>query len=39
MLFLPVGAAKPVRVQGTYVTDEEISARAQLYQVDEQRAV
>ena len=26
MLFLPVGAAKPVRVQGTYVTDEEISA-------------
>lgn len=26
MLFLPVGAAKPVRVQGTFVTDEEISA-------------
>lgn len=26
MLFLPVGAAKPVRIQGTYVTDEEISA-------------
>ena len=26
MLFLPVGAAKPVRVQGTYVTDEEIGA-------------
>ena len=26
MLFLPVGASKPVRVQGTYVTDEEIGA-------------
>lgn len=26
MLFLPVGAAKPTRIQGTYVTDEEISA-------------
>lgn len=26
MLFLPVGAAKPIRIQGTYVTDEEISA-------------
>lgn len=26
MLFLPVGAPKPVRVQGTYVRDEEISA-------------
>ena len=26
MLFLPVGAAKPVRVQGTFVTDEEIGA-------------
>ena len=26
MLFLPVGAAKPTRVQGTFVTDEEISA-------------
>ncbi len=25
MLFLPVGAPKPIRVQGTYVTDEEIS--------------
>ncbi len=25
MLFLPVGASKPVRVQGTYVTDEEIT--------------
>ncbi len=26
MLFLPVGAPKPLRVQGTYVTDEEIAA-------------
>ena len=26
MLFLPVGASKPVRVQGTLVTDEEIGA-------------
>lgn len=26
MLFLPVGAAKPTRIQGTFVTDEEISA-------------
>ena len=26
MLFLPVGANKPIRVQGTYVTDEEIGA-------------
>ncbi|MDY5783134.1 MAG: DNA translocase FtsK, partial [Gemmiger sp.] len=26
MLFLPVGASKPIRVQGTFVTDEEISA-------------
>ncbi len=26
MLFLPVGASKPVRVQGTYVKDEEITA-------------
>ncbi len=26
MLFLPVGAAKPVRIQGTFVTDEEIGA-------------
>ena len=26
MLFLPVGAPKPTRIQGTYVTDEEISA-------------
>lgn len=26
MLFLPVGAPKPVRVQGTYVRDEEIGA-------------
>ncbi len=26
MLFLPVGASKPVRVQGTYVKDKEISA-------------
>ena len=26
MLFMPVGAAKPVRIQGTYVKDEEISA-------------
>ena len=26
MLFLPVGAAKPTRVQGTFVTDEEIGA-------------
>ncbi|MGN0984663.1 MAG: DNA translocase FtsK [Gemmiger sp.] len=26
MLFLPVGAAKPARVQGTFVTDEEIGA-------------
>ncbi len=26
MLFLPLGASKPVRVQGTYVKDKEISA-------------
>lgn len=26
MLFLPVGAPKPTRVQGTFVTDEEIGA-------------
>ena len=26
MRFLPVGASKPVRVQGTFVTDEEIRA-------------
>ena len=26
MLFLPVGAPKPLRVQGTFVTDEEIAA-------------
>lgn len=26
MLFMPVGASKPVRIQGTYVKDEEISA-------------
>ena len=26
MLFMPVGAAKPVRIQGTYVKDEEIAA-------------
>lgn len=26
MLFMPVGASKPVRVQGTYVKDDEISA-------------
>lgn len=26
MLFMPVGASKPVRVQGTYVQDDEISA-------------
>lgn len=26
MLFMPVGAAKPTRIQGTFVTDEEISA-------------
>ena len=26
MLFLPLGASKPVRVQGTYVRDEEIGA-------------
>ena len=26
MLFMPVGAAKPVRIQGTYVKDEEITA-------------
>ena len=26
MLFLPVGASKPVRVQGTFVTDEEMIA-------------
>ena len=26
MLFLPVGAPKPTRIQGTYVKDEEISA-------------
>ena len=26
MLFLPIGASKPVRVQGTYVKDEEISS-------------
>ena len=26
MLFMPVGASKPTRIQGTYVTDEEISA-------------
>ena len=25
MLFLPVGASKPIRIQGTYVKDEEIS--------------
>ncbi|MEG2500424.1 MAG: DNA translocase FtsK [Oscillospiraceae bacterium] len=25
MLFLPVGASKPIRIQGTYVRDEEIS--------------
>ncbi|MBQ7903348.1 MAG: DNA translocase FtsK [Oscillospiraceae bacterium] len=25
MLFLPLGASKPIRVQGTYVRDEEIS--------------
>ena len=25
MLFLPVGASKPIRVQGTYVTDAEIT--------------
>ena len=24
MLFMPVGASKPVRIQGTYVRDEEI---------------
>ena len=29
MLFLPVGASKPVRVQGTFVTDEEIGAVAE----------
>ncbi len=26
MLFMPVGASKPLRIQGTYVKDEEISA-------------
>ena len=26
MLFMPVGASKPVRIQGTYVKDEEIAA-------------
>ena len=26
MLFLPLGASKPIRVQGTYVKDEEISS-------------
>lgn len=26
MLFMPVGASKPVRIQGTYVKDEEITA-------------
>ncbi len=26
MLFLPVGASKPIRIQGTFVKDEEISA-------------
>lgn len=26
MLFMPVGAAKPTRIQGTYVRDEEIKA-------------
>ncbi|MDD4851486.1 MAG: DNA translocase FtsK, partial [Gemmiger sp.] len=26
MLFMPVGASKPTRIQGTFVTDEEISA-------------
>ena len=26
MLFMPVGASKPMRIQGTYVKDEEISA-------------
>ncbi len=26
MLFLPLGASKPIRVQGTYVKDEEIAA-------------
>ncbi|MCQ5090528.1 DNA translocase FtsK, partial [Ruthenibacterium lactatiformans] len=25
MLLMPVGASKPVRIQGTYVRDEEIS--------------
>ena len=25
MLFMPVGAPKPIRIQGTYVKDEEIS--------------
>ncbi len=25
MLFMPVGASKPIRIQGTYVRDEEIS--------------
>lgn len=25
MLFMPVGASKPIRIQGTYVTDEEIT--------------
>ena len=29
MLFLPVGASKPVRIQGAYVRDEEITAVTQ----------
>ena len=35
MLFMPVGAAKPVRIQGTYVKDEEISAVLDFIKQDE----
>ena len=34
MLFLPQGASKPTRVQGTYVTDSEISAVIQYVKKD-----
>jgi S-DNA-T family DNA segregation ATPase FtsK/SpoIIIE len=36
MLFMPVGASKPVRIQGTYVKDEEISKVLEFVKRDQQ---
>ena len=35
MLYFPLGTGKPQRVQGCFISDEEVAARSGLYQAEQ----